>query len=334
MVAQAIVQQVVQAGKEVTAGTLVAATHVVDHVPGTFQIKRQIKKIRMRHAGSFAGTHRSENGQETVEVEYTAYAAFDRLPVYGNLFLSPVTTGSGNPAATWTHATINDTDDDLSSYSFEVGGTDHPSPQTVAGLRGKSWEIDIKQDAPWEMKVGLVGMLTTVGATITPALSLPSNSHGGGAPLRSALGTQTKVYIDDTTIGSTVIAGTVVSANVKIEVGNEPRHTLDGIATPYRIALAKERNVSATVVMEYAAQTEYTAWAANTVRKVRIEATGATLGASNYKATLNIYGTWDELDLGEDNGVRTMQLTLMGQKDSAAGSEITATFINSVTALP
>ena len=335
MVAPVQHQTVVQAGKEVTAGTLVAATHVVDHTPGTFSFKRDRATIAVRNAGSRHMRHRTYPGQETVEIEYAATAAFDRLPFYGQLFLAGApTVGTGNPAATWAFTTIQGVTENLASYSFEVGGTNYPNAYTVTGVRGRSLEIDIKHDQPWQMKVGLVGMVTAAGATLTSSLSLPSNSHGGGQPLRDALGTQTKVFIDAATIGSTQAVGRIVSANIKLDLDMNPRHTLDGTNTPYRIAETGPFDVQATIVAEYDAQTDYTAWAAKTAQLVRIQATGDSLGATNYISQFNLYGVWDGLVLGEDNGVVTTQLTLLGQYANTPASTVTASFTNSVSALP
>ena len=334
MVAPVQHQTVIQAGKESVAGTLVAATHVVDYTPGSLSFNRTRATQVVRNAGSRAMRHRTYAGQDFAEIEFSATAAFDRLPVYGNLFLAPLTTGTGNPAATWNFTTISNTTDNLASYSLEFGGTNWPNAYTLTGVRGRTWEIDIKQDAPWDMKLGLVGMVTAAGATLTAALSLPSNSHSNGAALRDALGTQTKVYIDPTTIGTTQQVGRVVSANVRINLDMQPRFTLDGNNTPYRIAEVGPRDVQATIIAEYDAQTDYTAWAAKTAQLVRLEAIGDTLGGSNYKAQLNLYGVWDALVLGEDNGVVTTELTLLGVYANTPASDITASFVNSVSALP
>lgn len=322
--------QVMQAGKESSAGTLVAATHVVDFTPGTATLKRDINMIAIRNSGSYATSHRSYTGAEVVQIDYEAPFLYNRAPVYGNLFLAPLSTGTGNPAATWAFTTISDTDDNLVRYSFEVGGKDvtnaWPQEYQVAGLAGKEWNISIRHGEPWTQKVTLLGMLTTIGAR-TSALSLPSTG------MIDARGVETKVYIDASTIGSTQVVGSVISADIKISNGFTARHTLDALATPYRIARSDPREVTADFVIEYNATTEYTAWAANTARKVRVKATGPSLGATNYIAQFDLYGYWDAYTLANDGNVITQQLTLRGKYDATAASDVTASFTNSVSAL-
>lgn len=316
--------QVLQYGPEATAGTLVPAVRVVDHTPGSAQLKRDISMIKVRNAGSFATGHRNYVGQEGVTIEYSAPATYNRLTDVGNQFINTVATGTGTGATrTWTF-TPSDTADLLKRFSYELGGTNFPSAYTVSGVVGQSLDISIKPNEPWMLKETLVGMVTTAGS-ITGALSLPSSLPGD-----DVLWTQTLAYFDATTFGSTVQAGRVVSADVSLVNGVEPRHTLEGLTTPYRVALAKERSISATIVVEYDSQTQYTAWAAGTVQKVRLKATGTASRA----ATLDINGFWESLELGNDNGVITTQLKLTGEYDpTGLVADYQLVVVNGVTTL-
>lgn len=326
--------QVLQAGREGTAGTLTAATHVVDIVPGSVTLNHTVDKIAVRNSGSWATSHRNPTGREAVELQWQEQATYDRLVTIGNLFIQPVSTGSGNPAATWSFTSPSDTSDNLESYSMEVGGKDTwPTEYLVAGLRGKSLSIDIKQDGLWTLDVGLIGKQVTTG-TKTSALSLPSNSHGGGPPLVNVRGVETKLYIDGTTFGSTVQTGKFVSGTVNLNVGMNPRYTMDGIAYPYRVAQTDPREVSAEVVIEYDATTERTHWATGSNRLVRFEAVGPGLGSTTYLARLDVSGVWESRELGNDGNVITEQLTLRGQYNTGLAGELTMTLRNSITARP
>lgn len=330
MVASVVPVTVLQAGAEGTAGTLAAATHVVDHTPGTGQVSRDISKIKVTNAGSYASMHRSYAGQEVTTVSYTAPATYDRLVTPFLQVLNGTAAASGTAAnKTWSFTTISDTTDDLASYSFELGGPNWPSVYKVAGVKATSLEINITHDQPWEYTYEGVGMAVTVGTAVTSGLSLPST-------LVDILGTNTKVYVDTAggTIGTTQLTGVVVSASISLGTGMTARHTLDGQAYPYRIARSGRRSVEAKLVIEYASQTEYTAWAADTERLVRIEATGPSLGTGTYKATLNLYGIWDALELGDDGDVKTLELTLAGRYNSTAAAEVTATLVNSISSAP
>ena len=328
MAAPIIPLQTIQAGLETTRGTAVAATHVVDFTPGSATLKRDVQKIRVRNAGSLATSHRSYAGREIVEIDFAGPWTYDRAPMWLNMALAPVATGINATAdKLWTFGTINDTADDLKAYTFEVGGKDTwPNEYQVAGCVMNSLEIDVKQDGVWTYKASIWGYKVVIAAK-TAALSFMA------APT-DVLGLHTKVYIDPTTIGTTQQVGRIVSANFKIDQGFDRRFTLDSQSSAYRIALIKERKVTAKIVAEYDAQINYTAWAADTAQKVRIKAQGAVLGSSFYISQFDFYGTWDSLVLGQDQGVVTTELNLMGRYDTTAATDVGAAITTTQAALP
>ena len=329
MPAAVLLVTVAQAGLEATPGTGVAATHVVDHDPGSFNLKRDIKKIRIRNAGSLATGHRSYPGQEMVAVDYSFPVTYDRLIVYLNQFLGPLTAGAGAGADktwTWDGTKISDLLDQQKRTTFEVGGTNWPSDLKVVGCAGDKLTLSIKQNDNWQGKVAYIGMVTTEAAR-TGALTLP-------ATLVDVLGTTTKVYIDSSTIGTTQVVGSIVTAEIEIDLGTAARFTLDSTGTPYRIAQPNPRVIGCKMVAEFGALTEYDAWVADTARKVRIVSTGPVLGGSFYKAQFDLYGTWEAAPLGWDNGVGTLALELKGRYDATAAAEIGAVVICSLVALP
>ena len=323
MPATNIPQVVLQYGVESAAGTLVAATRVVDVTPGSVNWKRDMNPIYVRNAGSYATAHRAYAGQETTEVDWSASATFNRLVDYGNLFFNAVAVGTGSGTTrTWTF-TPSDTTDGLKRYSFEYGGTNMPSAYTLNGAVGKSFAVSIKPNTPWDIKATVLGMATTAGS-ITGSLSLPSSLNGD-----DVLWTQTKVYVDtSSTFGTTQHVGDIVSADFQLTNGVDARHTLDAAATPFRVALDKERSVEVTVVAEYDLQTEYTAWAAATQQRVQLKATGP----NSRSAILNINGIWDTVPIGQDQGVVTLQMKLKGLYESAVNSsDVQMVLVNGVT---
>ncbi len=324
MPAANIPQVVLQYGPEATRGTQQAAVRVVDHTPGSVNWKRDIKVIAIRNAGSYATAHRAYPGQETTEIDFTAPLTYDRGPDFGNLFINTLATGTGTGLTrTWTF-TPSDTTDGLKGYTFEYGGTNMPSAYTLNGCVGKSLSISIKPNMPWELKVTVIG-LSTASGSLTSALALPSTLAGD-----DVLWSQTKVYFDTSSaFGTTQQVGRIVSADVTLTNGIDTRYTLDGVNTPYRTALGKERVIEATIVAEYDSQTQYTAAASTTAQRVRIEAINGSK-----KSTLDINGYWDNIPFGADNGVVTTQMKLRGLYESAVNSsDFKWAFINGVTTL-
>lgn len=325
MPAPNVPQIVLQYAPETVAGTLVPATRVVDVMPGSVKWNRDIKVIKVRNAGSYAAAHRAYPGQETTEVEWSAAATFDRLADYGNLFVATVATGTGTGATrTWTF-TPSDTTDGLKRFSFEYGGTNFPQAYNLNGAVGKSLGISIKPNNVWEIKATAVGLATTNTAAVTSALSLPSTLGGD-----DVLWTQTKVYIDTTSaFGTTQQVGRIVSADFNITNGVDPRHTLDGAPYPYRVALAKERGLEATIVAEFDSAVQTISFASSTSQRVRLIASGP----SSRSATIDIGGVWETATIGDDNGVVTTQLKLGGLYDASISADFKLTVVNGVTTL-
>ncbi len=326
------VLDVAQVGLEATRGTLVPATSILDHAPGGVVLKRSPNVIRIRNAGSMASSHRVYPGKDSSIIEVEGAWTYNWAPWWFNLFLGPLATGAGATAdKTWTFgsAVISDTGDTLKSASFELGGKDtRPSEYKVAGVVGQSLSLSIRQDAEWRFKATLLGTVVTAAAK-TGALAALSG-------ITDVLGTTTKVYANGTgaAFGTTQLAGNVISADIDIKVGPSERYTLDGQRNPYRIAVTGPRDISAKVAMEYDAQTLYTAVHAGTAQRVRIAATGPTLGASAYGCTIDLPGYWNAADFGDDDGIVTQELTLGAAYDSTPAADINAVIINASASLP
>lgn len=317
--------QKLQYGVESVAGTLVPATRVVDHYAGTAKFRRDMENITVRNAGSFATAHRGYAGQETTEVDWEASATYDRLTDYGALFFDKVNTGTGSGATrTWTF-TPSDTADNLARYSLEWGGTNFPSAYTLTGATGKSLAIGIKPNDPWRVKATLAGVRTQTGS-LTSALSLPSTMQGD-----DVLWTQTSVYISGTgsAYGATQMTGRIFAADFTLTNGTQPLHTLDGVAYPASVLLTKNRELGVKIIAAYDSQDQYTATFASTTQRVQLKAVSGSKSVS-----LNINGYWESIPFGENNGVITTELNLLGLYDSTGiASDLQMVLVNGVTTL-
>lgn len=331
MAAPITILDVAQVGLETTRGTLVAATSILDMEPGGAALKDPVNVIRVRNAGSLATSHRSYPGLRKPEVEIAGNWTYNWAPWWLNLFLGPLAAGTGAAAdKTWTFdsTVVSDTADNLKSASIELGGKDaRPAEYKLAGAMGQKLTLSIKPGEPWRYKATLLATSITAAAK-TASLSTLSS-------IVDVLTTLTKVYIDTTSVfGTTQRVGSVVSAEIEIGIGTGVRYTLDGSRNPTRQAVVGPRAISAKLIVEYDSQTEYTAAQAATAKRVRIEATGPTLGASAYRCTLDLPGTWDAYDWGDDGGVRTETLTLVGQYDATPAADIAAVVVNASATLP
>lgn len=332
MVAPIHVLDTIQAGIEATRGTLVPATSILDMDPGGGRLARDPSIIRIRNAGSLATSHRTYPGRDVLGVEISGPWTFNWAPWWFNLFLGPLATGTGAGAdKTWGFgsAVVSDTADNLKSASFEFGGKDtQPQEYKLAGAVGSRLTLTIRQNDVWRYKAVLIGQVLTLAAK-TGALSTL-------ASIVDALGTLTKVYVNSSgsAFGTTQKVGSVVSADIDIAIGSAARWTLDGSRNPTRVAVVGPRSITAKVVAEYDAQTDYTAVHAATAQRVRVEALGPVLGAGTYKCNVDIPGVWDSFVVGDDDGVVTEELSLTAQYDATPAADINATVVNAAAALP
>lgn len=322
---------VAQVGLESSRGTAVPATAVLEMDPFGATVSRNPNLIRIRKAGSLATAHRTDVGKDEIGVDVTGTFTYQWAPWWFNLALGALASGTGAGAnKTWTFdsSVVSDSADTLKSATFELGGADTwPGEYQVAGCVLQKLSLSIKPDAPWMYSASLLGKAVTVQAK-TSSLSVVSG-------VKSVLGTGTKAYFDTSSaFGTTQRTGTVISADIDIELGVDRRYTLDGARTPYRIAVTGPRKIGAKIVTEYAAQSDYTSTHAATAQRIRLVATGASLGTGNYAVTIDLPGVYSAITLGNDNGVITQELTLEGQYDATPAADIAAVVVTDSATLP
>ena len=319
MVAALIPLQVVQAASEVTRGTGIACTYKMDFTPGTAVLTRDPSIISIRQAGSMATRHRTYAGREIIQLEWSGPVTYNWLPNILNCVLGPLSTGTGAGAdKLWaftgtSNTIISDVGDNLKSMCFEVGGVDTwPQEYKLSGCVCTKFELSIKQDQPWTYKITWLGTLAAIGAKtggLTPVASL-----------QDVLGNTTKAYLDTSSgFGTTQVVGSVLSADITIDIGAVSRYTLDSLKSPYRVAVTSPRNITAKVILEHNATTDYTATFAATAQRLRIKSQGPVLGGTFWIAQFDIPGVWNTFTFGKDGDVITEELAYQAQYDSVAG---------------
>ncbi len=334
--APVLVLETVQAGFETTPGTPVAATRVVDFLPGTALMKRSIATIAVPRAGSRSGPYQAYPGAEEVEIDIDFDASTDDWPWWMNLFLAPLTTGVGaGTAKTYTQtpsdtiAAIGPSASAVQSATFEVGGKDTwPSPFQIAGVIGKTLSLTITPENVWSGKAVLLGQITAQHA-LTGALS-------NRAIAAYATGPQTKLFLDSTSaFGTTALVGRGVSADWSIDLKPVSRHTLDALTTPYRLALPEAYQIKCKVTAEFSALTEYNAYTAKTAQRLQIAYTGASIaGGGNHSIVLNHGGIWNTLDIVDDKGIWAITMESEQLYDSSISAAMQSVAVNTVATLP
>jgi len=255
--------------------------------------------------------------------------SYTDLPWILNLFGTPCTTGAGAGAdKTWTHAP-SDVADVAKRYTLEVGGRDTwPNEFKLAGCTGVSWGVKIDRKGLWRADLSVVGMALTKAAK-TAALSARACTY--------VVGAGTKAYIDPTTFGTTAIVGRVMQAEFSHVEAMVQGDTLDGTVAdplaPTGVSLRDNRKITAKVKLQFTASTEWDAFRAGTIQKVRLYQKGAVLGGSFWSVTLDINGAWETLALDDDGGLLTVTLGLRALYDTTLAGDWKCVVVNDLTAL-
>jgi hypothetical protein len=309
---------------------------VVDVRPGKALRPRSIAPIAGPRAGSRPGPSQAYPGVEEVELEIEFDASTDDWPWWMNLFLAPLTTGTGAGTAKTYSQTPNDTvtsigpsSSAVQSATFEVGGKDTwPSAFQIAGCIGKTLTLTITPEQVWHAKATLLGMATAQHA-LTGSLS-------NRAIAAYATGPQTKVYLDSTSaFGTTQLVGRGVSADWTLDLKPVSRHTLDGTTTPYRLALPEAYAIKSKVTAEFSAIAEYNAWTTKTAQRLQLAYTGAPIsGGGNHAITLNHGGVWNTLDVVDDKGIWAITMESEQLFDSSIAAALQSVTVNTVSPLP
>jgi hypothetical protein len=158
-----------------------------------------------------------------------------------------------------------------------------------------------------------LGSVPTAPTTLNPPLLIPG---------------MTQLWIDTSSaIGTTEITDRLVSAELTIPTGNNPKYLAGGAAADLsytRINRGKS-HPSLALVFDMVDMTQYDLWAAGTDLKVRVRFNGPIIeGALRNYVEADIYGpfatdfSWGTL---ADNN-RTFEGTIEGIKDATAGTDL------------
>ena len=142
----------------------------------------------------------------------------------------------------------------------------------------------------------------------------------------------TVVKIDTTTIGTTTDSQ-VTEVDFTFNLNTVPFYALDGTLAAQAVYRPNHRTWVATVTRQYNAATEFTAYVAKTIRKIRVLTTGPVLGASNYIIQQDLYGVWTNRTYADVDGIITEVLTLEPVFDVATSSSTSLLVTNATAAI-
>lgn len=304
-----------QVGIEETRGTPVEATRIQ---PATATMKHMIERYYpTEDRNSFEEYFRSSQTRERVEISgVTAWATFEDLPWWLQLFAKGGVEPTGSGTYTWEFLPTAEADD-LATATFECF-TDTTAWQ-VPFVVGNKLEIGWQRGQPVSLSMDFLGQTATT-ATKTPDLAQRLSED-----ITDGL---SSVYIDDATIG-TSLAANVLSAKATIANNWEPIYTLNGTRYPSKFVRGR-RHAEFEAVIQFDSTDEYEAFLAGTPRIIRVSSSGS--GSNQFDFDLFSSG-WDAFDFGRQGGIWTASLKTSSTYSADAGASWSATVVNAEATL-
>ena len=329
----------VQAGKESTAGTAVAATakwmaNLLHPVVGDLQWTQPEEE-----RGALAGAYRAYAAQRMAEMgNLTGDVTFEDLPIWAGMSIvggvtptQPDSAGAPNTYL-WTYEPSLTSANTPDTYTVEWG--DDVQVWESEYCFGTGLEISGSLGEAWQLSMPVVGRQHT-STTFTGGLS--------DRTVESVLTNLSKVYFDDSggTIGSTQITNAIRDFTWNMGDHFTAFFTLDGNKYFSKHSERKFANGSPeldiTMVVDSTTKTLLTTkYTAGTVQLVRIEGIGSAI-ESTYTKYVYIDGAYlikgiDEI--AEADGESVVTLHLAGQYDDTWGKLFVLAIQNSVSTLP
>ncbi len=281
------------------------------------------KKARYRPAesrGLLAEYFRSVDVRRWSEFEAEGGADVYIMPVLLNTIVkggvnTPSTPGGATTARLWEFAPTMDADD-LQAATLWFGD---PNVQVFRSAFCMIDELTIAGEASGTdgvtMSIKGQGRFPTKDApgTVPSALQAPLLVPGA-----------MQVWIDTETIGTTAITGRVASAELTVPLGGTRKWLAAGPSAglDFQVLGRQKRHAELKLVLELPDTTQYDQWVDATSLKTRVRFNGPLIEAGFYHyVEADIYGPFDSLDLGENEGSRTIELIVLSEYDTTAGCD-------------
>lgn len=318
-----------RAALESTRGTDLTPTRII--YAESFDLEHEVATIRPSELrASYEGVYSAAAGPEKSMVTMQGRVSYDDLIWHANMFFKAVASGTGGGAdKTWTFLPTN-TSDDVKTHTLQLG--DAAAIATSPGVKlnyGMGDELNLhfeKNDdgaATFSAKYLYAKALTQITAftgSLSDRTTIPVSANN------------TVVYIDTATIGTTADSA-VTAVDFTLNNNPVPFYALDGTLAAQATYRPQHRTWKCEITRQYNAATEFTAYVAKTIRKVRVRTTGAALGGSNYKVDLDLYGAWTARTYSDVDGIITEVLTLENVYDTTATASVILVVVNATSAI-
>jgi hypothetical protein len=318
-----------RAALEATRGTAITPTRII--YAENFSLDHTVETIRPEEQrASYEGFYQATAGPERSSVTMAGRMSYDDFIWHANMFYKAVASGTGAGAdKTWAFVPTN-TSDDVKTHCLQLGdsaaiGTS-PGVSLAYGM-GDEFNIHYEKNddgaATFSAKYLYAKALTQITAftgALSDRVTVPVSCNN------------TLVKIDTTTIGTTTDS-LVTAVDFTLNLQPVPFYALDNTIAAQAVYRPAHRTWKAEITRQYNAATEFTAYVAKTIRKIRVLTVGAVLGGSFYSVTQDMYGVWTDRKYAEVDGIVTEVLTLEPVFDTASSSSTSLTVVNATGAI-
>jgi hypothetical protein len=314
-----------RAALEATRGTAITPTRII--YAEQFALEHTVATIRPEEQrASYEGWFAAQPGPERSVVTMTGRASYEDLIWHLNGFGKALAAASSGapPSAVWIFLPTN-TSDDVKTHCLQLGDA-----AAIGTSPGVSLAYGMGQTLNLHYEKNDDGALT-FNAQYLYAKALTQITAFTGA-LSDRVTTpiscnNTVVKIDTTTIGTTTDSA-VTAVDFTIDLGPVPFYALDGTLAAQAVYRPHHRGWTAQITRQYNAATEFTAYVAKTVRKIRVLTTNSTNIVSH-----DMYGVWTNRTYADVDGIVTEVLTLEPVYDVSSTSSWQITVTNNVATI-
>jgi len=293
-----------------------------------FSPTHDVMTIRPRELrGSLFGHFRAAAGRETAGLNISGNLSYNQLAWLGNVFVKAVPTGAGAGADKTYAFTPSSATDDVKSVTLEYG-FDSTLSAGVPGFR-QVYSLGRELTVTWD-KSSQDGV--TYSADLDSPKALSQITAFGGTPTQLASTAMspnnTAITIDATTIGTTA-DNYAPSLTWTLSNGFTDLDTLNNTVSAQDTFRTGEWAWTAELTRFYVNDNERDRFIDKAVRKLRVVNTGPTLGATTYKATLDLFGVIEGASWDKTDGLIMETLSYVPVYDTTAATNFSLTVVTS-----
>lgn len=310
---------------EVTRGTSLTPTRLL--YAESFELEHEVATIRPEELrSSYEGFFSAAAGPEISRVTMNGRATYDDLPWHLNHFYKALLTPTGAGPYVWTFTPTN-TSDDVKTHTLQLGD----SAVIAAAAPGVQLSYGFGDELSLHFEKNDDGAVTYSAKYLYAKALTQITAFTGALSDRTVTpisANNTLVKIDASVIGTTNDTS-VISVDFTLNLSPVPLYTLDGTLAAQAVYRPAHRTWKAEITRQYSSATEFTAYVAKTVRKVRV----LTTLSANYILQLDMYGVWTGRSYSDRDGIITEVLTLEPVYDTTTSTSTSLVCTNQTSAL-